>query len=177
MQTRKRGEMDHLRLTYRSDLVTLVSRSCCGIDAPARGTGHSRWLQATFISLLVFFSCKRDGFSHMHGFLSQRGHKPGVFLPPAPTRAPQLLLRSGFTGGGVQLLVFPSRLPPSPSPDTWACLLPLSFPVCRVTGTGKCCKSTSAACSLKHKPCADQTFGTLLLSPQINPLYVFIYVL
>lgn len=35
--------------------MTLVSRSCCGIDAPARGTGYSRWLQATFISLLVFF--------------------------------------------------------------------------------------------------------------------------
>lgn len=63
-------------------VVLLRDRCSCTQDWAFPVASGNLYLPAIF-----FFPRKRDGFSHVHGFLSQRRHKPGVFLPPARTAA------------------------------------------------------------------------------------------
>lgn len=120
--------MDHLRLMYRGcwkqlgdpHLVVLLRDRCsCTRDRAFPMASGSLYLPTTF------FSPKRDGFSHVHCFLSHCRHKPGVFLSPAPTRAYSHFwgVHSPVEGFSPWFATIPSHLPPLPSPDTRARLL------------------------------------------------------
>lgn len=110
--------------------MILILQSCCGIDAPAHGTRHSRCLWATFIS--QYFIFPKKGRTQAHAWL----------IKPKGAETQSFPFSRGDNhswGVDSQLEGFSpwfATIPPSPHPETGARLSPSSFPLGKAGGLG-----------------------------------------